>query len=219
MPLRDENEERAPRSAENYEPADTEEYEAEFGDIFATNPSDGSVDEVFKAWNPLAVVIQKCRHISDLIWVCRNQLPRCVFQTITQHHPSCRLELRSFRLLSLREPITDTHERDLIQSPCLHSISVKTVRCDGKICSGDTIVFQTDDPEQRPLPSVALLEMQWTLHRVLAMSGAADAPDPEGMETDSDSKNSQMFLEEEEEEGEEEDEDEEILVVTPVSGA
>lgn len=83
MPLREENEERAPRSVENYEPGDTEEYKAEFRDVFATDLSDESAKKVFKVWNPLAVVIQKCRHISDLIWVWTNQLPRCVFQAIT----------------------------------------------------------------------------------------------------------------------------------------
>ncbi|RAK72948.1 uncharacterized protein BO72DRAFT_253519 [Aspergillus fijiensis CBS 313.89] len=33
--------------------------------------------------------------------------------------------------------------------------------------------LRTDDPETHLLPSFALLEMQWILHRVLAMSGAA----------------------------------------------
>lgn len=33
--------------------------------------------------------------------------------------------------------------------------------------------LRTDDPETHLLPSFALLEMQWILHRVLVMSGAA----------------------------------------------
>ena len=40
------------------------------------------------------------------------------------------------------------------------------------ICSGDKISLKTDDPETLPLPHFALLEMQWTLQRVAAMSAA-----------------------------------------------
>jgi hypothetical protein len=45
------------------------------------------------------------------------------------------------------------------------------IRC---IKSGDLFELTTDDPEARPLPSMALLEMQWFLQRVAGMSGAAD---------------------------------------------
>jgi hypothetical protein len=48
-------------------------------------------------------------------------------RAIHHYHPACRLDIRSFRLRSLRDPVTDPHELDLIQSPCLYSISVKTV--------------------------------------------------------------------------------------------
>lgn len=55
------------------------------------------------------------------------------------------------------------------------------VRLDTKseICSGDNVTFKTDDPIGHPLPSMELLNMQWILHRVLALSGAADATDEE----------------------------------------
>ncbi|KAL1884945.1 hypothetical protein Plec18167_001602 [Paecilomyces lecythidis] len=46
-----------------------------------------------------------------------------------------------------------------------------------KIQSGDVLTFHTTDPVNLPLPSIKLLQLQWTLHRVLAMSGAADALD------------------------------------------
>jgi hypothetical protein len=42
------------------------------------------------------------------------------------------------------------------------------------IKSGDLFELTTDDPEARPLPSMALLEMQWFLQRVAGMAGAAD---------------------------------------------
>ncbi|OJJ05768.1 hypothetical protein ASPVEDRAFT_32124 [Aspergillus versicolor CBS 583.65] len=41
----------------------------------------------------------------------------------------------------------------------------------------DIIIFTTTDPEKLPLPSIGLLDMQWALHRLNALSGAADATD------------------------------------------
>lgn len=43
--------------------------------------------------------------------------------------------------------------------------------------SSDVLVFKTDDSVARPLPSLELMEMQWCLHRMLALSGAPDATD------------------------------------------
>ncbi|PYI09855.1 hypothetical protein BO78DRAFT_362408 [Aspergillus sclerotiicarbonarius CBS 121057] len=44
------------------------------------------------------------------------------------------------------------------------------------VSSGDTMTFQTDDTDKHPLPSPELLDMQWVLHRLLALSGARDHP-------------------------------------------
>lgn len=112
-----------------------EAYDAEFGGVFIRDPPDGSLEEVEQAWSSLTVVIQKCKHITDLIWVSRNQLPPCLLQALDQCHPSCRLDFRTFRLRSLRDPVTNSHELGLIQSRHLHSISVKTVGIDsdGKV--------------------------------------------------------------------------------------
>lgn len=46
-----------------------------------------------------------------------------------------------------------------------------------KICSGDEISLETDDPVSKPLPDFDLLEMQWFLHRVAAISAAAEPQD------------------------------------------
>jgi hypothetical protein len=48
------------------------------------------------------------------------------------------------------------------------------------IRSGDVISLRTDDPQQRPLPDVSILEMQWYLHQVVTMSGAAEELDLDG---------------------------------------
>jgi hypothetical protein len=57
---------------------------------------------------------------------------------------------------------------------------------DKKISSGDEICLETDDPVTRPLPNFKLLEMQWFLHRVAAMSGAAEPQDEYGSDSDDD---------------------------------
>ncbi|KIX05490.1 uncharacterized protein Z518_06362 [Rhinocladiella mackenziei CBS 650.93] len=44
------------------------------------------------------------------------------------------------------------------------------------IRSGEVFTFTTKDPENLPLPSVELLEMQWFLQRLVGMSGAAGWP-------------------------------------------
>jgi HNH endonuclease len=57
---------------------------------------------------------------------------------------------------------------------------------DKRIRSGDEICLETKDPERLPLPDVRILEMQWMLHRVAALSGAAEPRDDFGEETDDD---------------------------------
>ena len=55
-----------------------------------------------------------------------------------------------------------------------------------EICFGDEISLETDDPILRPLPDFRLLEMQWFLHRVTAMSGAAEPQDDFYRDSDDD---------------------------------
>ncbi|KAJ9201897.1 hypothetical protein DTO164E3_3335 [Paecilomyces variotii] len=53
-----------------------------------------------------------------------------------------------------------------------------------KLCSGDTFTLTTDDPQSKPLPSIELLQMQWTLQRLIAISGAAGVNDEELFDSD-----------------------------------
>ncbi|KAJ0414995.1 hypothetical protein BJY00DRAFT_318290 [Aspergillus carlsbadensis] len=50
---------------------------------------------------------------------------------------------------------------------------------DKRIQTGDVLTFTTSDPIKLPLPSIALLDMQWNLNRLTALSGAADVSDEE----------------------------------------
>jgi hypothetical protein len=77
-------------------------------------------------------------------------------------------------------------EVSLLQIPPLsasdqgpNSTKLWNVDSEKKLCSGDIVSFETDDPVTRPLPDIRLLEMQWFLHRVTAMSGGAE---PQGEE-------------------------------------
>jgi hypothetical protein len=45
------------------------------------------------------------------------------------------------------------------------------------IYSGDKIYLTTDDPVLRPLPDLALLDIQWNLQRVTALTGVAEPQD------------------------------------------
>ncbi|RAH83729.1 hypothetical protein BO86DRAFT_446822 [Aspergillus japonicus CBS 114.51] len=67
-------------------------------------------------------------------------------------------------------PNLTSHSKDGV--PYATSYKLAT---DEKIQSGETLTMRTTDPVNLPLPSIKLLQLQWLLHRVLAMSGVADA--------------------------------------------
>jgi len=73
---------------------------------------------------------------------------------------------------------------DLDQGPNITKLY--NVLTDKKICSGDEISLETDDPVAHPLPDLRLLEMQWFLTRVAAMSGAAEPQDEFDDDSDDD---------------------------------
>lgn len=80
-----------------------------------------------------------------------------------------------------------------IRPDCLAEIDspgqqIRLIDCpSGKIItSGTRIAIKTDDPQKRPLPSFALLEMQWNLQRVAALSGMAEWRDQNYGDSDSD---------------------------------
>ncbi|KAE8326208.1 hypothetical protein BDV39DRAFT_206102 [Aspergillus sergii] len=92
-----------------------------------------------------------------------------------------------------------------------HIAKLFNIATDTKLCSGDVITFETNDPIGHPLPSMELLNMQWVLHRVLALSGVADATD-EDLESELDRYlrlvSSGQYQEDTESDTEEEEEEE-----------
>ncbi|KAJ5818797.1 hypothetical protein N7474_004388 [Penicillium riverlandense] len=87
---------------------------------------DHSHDEAFppyNAWQPLADLVQRLPLLFDLIFLCPNQFPLCLLETLHRHHPECRLHISKFFLRSLNGPLTDRSEFQLATSPCLFSIN------------------------------------------------------------------------------------------------
>jgi hypothetical protein len=65
-----------------------------------------------------------------------------------------------------------------------HLTRVENDRSILRICSGETFTFTTKDPQNLPLPSLELLEMQWILQRLVGMSGAAGWPSLDEIDDD-----------------------------------
>ncbi|KAJ5686611.1 hypothetical protein N7536_009230 [Penicillium majusculum] len=81
--------------------------------------------------------------------------------------------------------------------PPAELLNLRVENTDGsahKMNSGDLVIFQTKDPESLPLPSWDLLQMQWILHRIGALSGAANVP-MKPWDCDSEDEGSNMGLE------------------------
>jgi hypothetical protein len=85
-------------------------------------------------------------------------------------------------------------EVDILYSPSIpedldgenHGVGLWNLSTKKQICSGDEIYLETNDPERLSLPDLRILEMQWILHRVIVLSGAAESRDDFGEDTDSD---------------------------------
>lgn len=79
------------------------------------------------------------------------------------------------------------HKVDLLKPPAssegVDSVSgerVHTIPLPGiphRVRTGDILVFKTEDPKLMPLPSFELLDMQWHLTRIAAMSGVMELLD------------------------------------------
>jgi len=68
----------------------------------------------------------------------------------------------------------------------IHEIGLWDVKTRQEIHSGHVLDVETDDPENLPLPDVRLLDMQWMLNRVAALSGAAEPRDDSFHDDDTD---------------------------------
>ncbi|KAJ9295611.1 hypothetical protein DTO217A2_9015 [Paecilomyces variotii] len=72
-------------------------------------------------------------------------------------------------------PLTTTPSLPSGIMSSVNNVKLYNHLADTPIRSGDIITLRTDNPQLRPLPSRDLLEMQWILHRLTALSGGAEA--------------------------------------------
>jgi hypothetical protein len=105
-------------------------------------------------------------------------------------HDKKRLDIQFFWLAKHDH----TSEVAILQHPSLsvhldrgpNNTMLFNIPTEKKISSGDPISLETDDPVAHPLPDLRLLDMQWILHRVTAMSAAAEPQDDFGDDSDDD---------------------------------
>ncbi|KAF4778380.1 hypothetical protein HER10_EVM0003894 [Colletotrichum scovillei] len=115
-------------------------------------------------WAPMASLIKELSNLTDIFFACPTQFPPSLFAALKQYHPTCRIRLTKFNLLSLRDPRPDSYELDLVRSPSIYSINCshfvdhttvnqlnKTVlRILATMGPGLQEVYVTYDPGQRP---------------------------------------------------------------------
>jgi hypothetical protein len=75
-------------------------------------------------WQPLADLITQLPGLADVVYRCPSQFPPCLLKAMHANKRPARLHLQLFKLRSAYDDsdTIDPHERDLITSPCLHSI-------------------------------------------------------------------------------------------------
>ncbi|GKZ92483.1 hypothetical protein CBS147343_5179 [Aspergillus niger] len=123
-----------------------------------------------------------CSNLMCLVNVARRLWELAVFalKPLSLSEDKRQLEVQFYWLPMNR--YRQTMPVTAIPSPFPHNLSstnagYTTVLCNivtrSRISSGDIFTFKTDDPVGHPLPSMQLLDMQWILTRVLALSGAA----------------------------------------------
>ncbi|KAK2804655.1 hypothetical protein FQN51_001857 [Onygenales sp. PD_10] len=76
------------------------------------------------AWEPLISLIPRFRYLTDFIYSCTSEYPPYLAQTLHQHHPYCRLDMRKVKFSSLIDSTRDPDEMELASSPCLHALAI-----------------------------------------------------------------------------------------------
>jgi hypothetical protein len=87
-------------------------------------------DPSFRLWMPLASLMREFRYLSSISYACYNPFPDRLLRAIHQHHPTCKLEVHTVHMRSLRDLITDPHKLALMKSPCLSELTIRYVGSD-----------------------------------------------------------------------------------------
>ncbi|KAJ5777480.1 hypothetical protein N7520_000726 [Penicillium odoratum] len=120
----------------------------------------------------------------------------CAFRPVQMNEEKTRMDIafhwlplrddklrQSDQVLCLKNPYSANYLPKLTPGNNNYVFDMGTQRA---IPSGYIFTIKTDDPNERPLPSFALLQIQWNLHRIAAMQGAGEDEDSD-FDSDGDS--------------------------------
>lgn len=96
-------------------------------DSFGAVPTPEEKRLIDDAWDPLVRFICGLPGLTDLVYACTDQVPRCLLLALHTHHPKTRLHVHNFSLRSLYQQraqrnTIDPDEYTLLTSPCLYTI-------------------------------------------------------------------------------------------------
>lgn len=97
-------------------------------------------------WEPLLSLVSCLQSsLAELNYAVLNEFPRSLLQVLHQRHPTCRLNIHTFRFLSPAGRGPDPYKLELMRSPCLHSIRAKQQGrdSDGDDYFSEEAVFRT----------------------------------------------------------------------------
>ncbi|KAJ5421085.1 hypothetical protein N7465_003604 [Penicillium sp. CMV-2018d] len=156
-----------------------------YEDFWKTLPMFWGKDKV-KEWEARLTGPAGTELCENLLCLCPNAhrlWGACYFalQPLHLHDDGKELITRFYWLPEvMRERVQVQDEPSISLHPPAETFNLSRVEnTDGsvrKMNSGDLVIFQTKDPKNLPLPSWDLLQMQWILHRISALSGAANVP-------------------------------------------
>ncbi|KAF2160666.1 hypothetical protein M409DRAFT_59705 [Zasmidium cellare ATCC 36951] len=84
-----------------------------------------SVEAENEAFTPIAAYLKELPSATDLIWRCHNFVPQCILDATNATKPPLRLHVHDFKLLHLDSNEIGRRELAILQSPSLHSMTVR----------------------------------------------------------------------------------------------
>lgn len=118
-------------------------------------------------WSSVARLMEQLTGLTDLFWVCPEQLPPCILEVLHKKVRYCRLHHYTFELSSPSQMSLSSHERDIITSPCLYSVGNLLAK------SPDAIPPSARSPQS---PSLRRVYLPIDLGTIGLSDDAADGP-------------------------------------------
>ncbi|OHE94315.1 hypothetical protein CORC01_10362 [Colletotrichum orchidophilum] len=78
-----------------------------------------------ESWTPMIRLLEALPGLTNLVIEHESSFSPLLLETLRTHHPSCRLELKSFDLHCVEGAAIDAHDVALLLSPQLQGISIK----------------------------------------------------------------------------------------------